>query len=395
MNSVIDANYALHPNFKFQVWLCNSPAIRSLDQMFAQNMDRGFKCFNQRVFQAEIKQLFSELFEELRGAHADRHWELFLKEVIANCERLYIAEFLYYSGMSKVPVSPSKRALLDEFSTNKYILGNLDTKTLEALKIKIEHDVNLLFERHQKGASSREQLTISSGSTIRSIVKILNSYFSESGVLEVLSSYCGRDTQVVGCGLELSPPNEWWKNRFSALPRPPRSLYAHLDESRASPKAIIYLTDTVKHNGATSVYPGVYENCDIGAVADFVGKTIGLVGRGESPLQSLFQRGYHQVMDCSSFRALYGKLPTEMRFNSHIGWDVFPGSDLEQMFSDAEHVVEGDMGKFLCFSGAELFHRGGIVEKDSRVALQVVFGGKPSIHSKIYSRVLRTLKQAF
>jgi hypothetical protein len=67
-------------------------------------------------------------------------------------------------------------------------------------------------------------------------------------------------------------------------------------------------------------------------------------------------------------------LPSQMRWNSHFGWDVIPDSDLESFMISNEQVILGKPGTFLVFDGAHLLHRGGLLEIGERIALQVIFG---------------------
>ena len=70
------------------------------------------------------------------------------------------------------------------------------------------------------------------------------------------------------------------------------------------------------------------------------------------------------------------KLPSVIKFNSHIGWDVRPNSSLELAFEESEVQVVGKSGTTLLFDGARLFHRGGFVEKGDRLVMQVVFSNE-------------------
>ena len=78
-------------------------------------------------------------------------------------------------------------------------------------------------------------------------------------------------------------------------------------------------------------------------------------------------------------------LPSELRFNSHFGWDVMPGSELESVMKSEELVMTGPAGKFIVFDGSQLLHRGGLIEAGERIVLQVVFLSK-SISSKTLTK---------
>jgi hypothetical protein len=86
-------------------------------------------------------------------------------------------------------------------------------------------------------------------------------------------------------------------------------------------------------------------------------------------------------MSAASFRAgqradrarrHFMRLPPELRFNSHFGWDVLPGGALEASLVEAERVMLGPPGTFTIFDGAHLLHRGGMVQQQPRIALQAV-----------------------
>ena len=67
------------------------------------------------------------------------------------------------------------------------------------------------------------------------------------------------------------------------------------------------------------------------------------------------------------------RLPRSLRFNSHMGWDILPKSEIESEFIASETKVIGPAGTFIAFDGAHLVHRGGLVEKNDRIALQIIF----------------------
>jgi hypothetical protein len=187
--------------------------------------------------------------------------------------------------------------------------------------------------------------------------------------------YTGLKTSVTGVSLELSVPQAiWWRNSIPALSRPPKTVYAHLDESVGSPKSIVYLSDVKDSNGPTSCYPRLYESLDLNPLQEMIGRIIGNVGSSPSSrLFDYYQKQYHQSMNSERFRKHFMKLPKSLRFNSHMGWDVIPDSGSERFFSTLENKIIGEAGSFIVFDGAKLFHRGGMVDDGERVALQVIF----------------------
>jgi hypothetical protein len=78
-------------------------------------------------------------------------------------------------------------------------------------------------------------------------------------------------------------------------------------------------------------------------------------------------------MNSENFRRHFMRLPECLRFNSHLGWDVLPGSDLESHLAGGECKMIGPAGTFIVFDGARLLHRGGLMQEGERLALQVIF----------------------
>jgi hypothetical protein len=170
-------------------------------------------------------------------------------------------------------------------------------------------------------------------------------------------------------------------------------MYAHLDESIYAPKAIIYLTKVEKENGPTSCYLGVYERFQNSPLQDAIGRVIGNVGnRINSELNTFYQKPYHQSFASENFRRHFMKLPPELRFYSHLGWDVLADTDLENEIAVTEEVMLGPAGTFVVFDGSKLLHRGGLIEKGERIVLQVVFSPRAGVMKRAILKAKKALK---
>jgi len=80
-------------------------------------------------------------------------------------------------------------------------------------------------------------------------------------------------------------------------------------------------------------------------------------------------------------------LPKSLKFNSHFGWDIIPNTELENLLEKNEIKLIGNAGKFIVFDGGNVIHRGGLINKGERVALQIVFGPKISLPIKIINKL--------
>lgn len=129
-----------------------------------------------------------------------------------------------------------------------------------------------------------------------------------------------------------------------------------------------------EQNGPTGCYPHAYEAMNLNPLQELIGRIVGNVGSNPvSPLKAYYAKQYHQSVGSENFRRHFMRLPESLRFNSHLGWDVMPGCELEQKLADGERKMTGPAGMFIVFDGARLLHRGGLMQEGERVALQVIF----------------------
>jgi hypothetical protein len=92
-------------------------------------------------------------------------------------------------------------------------------------------------------------------------------------------------------------------------------------------------------------------------------------------------------MGSINFRKHFMKLPNNLRFNSHLGWDIIPESPLESEIAEAEEILLGEAGTFIVFDGSKLLHRGGLIEAGERIVLQVVFTQKASFLKRLILKI--------
>jgi len=194
--------------------------------------------------------------------------------------------------------------------------------------------------------------------------------------------------------LELSyEGSTWWKDAIGNE-RPPKTMYAHLDESVFAPKSIVYLSDVKSENGPTTLFPAAYQEMGNNPLQDIIGRVVGRVGNKDGTrLSELYRKSYHQSAGSPDFRRHFMMLPESLRFNSHLGWEVLPGSELEKSLAEREIEMLGPAGTFIVFDGSNLLHRGGLIQQGERIVLQVVFypGTRWSHRLKLALRLLRNL----
>lgn len=383
LQTLTECSYREHPAFSFEQlsWEVPNALLMTFNTTYkaasyvgAQLNEKSFAILRQTCLN-DLNKIFASMQEQ----GTDQYEKQFLSELQVESTRLLDGELTWHFRQHKQRFIDFGSPLAQEYSLkmmlNKHFFGCLSQQAVQELSSLATSKLIGFRANANAGRLTREDLTLNGGATIRAMRSVLNREFKSLGVLDAISSYVGRNTQVLGLALELSVPQaSWWKNAITGLERPPKTLYAHVDESISFPKAIVYLSDVAAQNGPTGCYPGAFEAMQLNPMQEIIGRVLGVVGnRADSPLKNYYAKQYHQSMNSENFRRHFMKLPECLRFNSHLGWDVMPDSELESTLADNERKMTGAAGTFIAFDGARLLHRGGLMEQGERVALQVIF----------------------
>ncbi len=376
-------NYRDHPAFRFEVpsWVLPGEQLTRFNESYGalRHIAVALKSASVLKMHRDCLQALDGVFAALEEQSADQYEKRFLTELKGACVRLLDEELAWYArplGSRIVGLSQdSAREAAIRMQADRHFFGRLLAPAVAELQGLAAKELGQFRANAAAGRLKREDLSVNSGTVVRSIRTVLNREFEALGVLDAVSAYTGRKTRVIGLALELSVPQAtWWKNALPGLEHPPRTLYAHLDETISCPKSIVYLSDVSEQNGPTGCYPGAYEAMQLNPLQEMIGRVVGTVGGSpDSPLKDYYAKQYHQSVNSEKFRRHLMRLPESLRFNSHMGWDVLPGSELERQLADGERKMIGPAGTFIAFDGARLLHRGGLMEQGERVALQVIF----------------------
>lgn len=376
-------DYESHPAFLFDHagWSFPQDEVNSFNSTYESIREFGLYLKKSELIILKNKCFsdLAEVFEIFDCESSDEYEKYFLNELRTECFRVLSEEFFWflrhpnYGRTSLIEKNIFSRT--KSLQRDKHFLGSFSSEIVNEILQVGRQDLKKFHTNALRGQLKRDDLSVNSGKTARSIRTILNKEYRSQGVLDAISMYTGLKTTVTGVSLELSvPQSTWWRHAIPGVSKEPRTLYAHLDESVGYPKSIVYLSDVKESNGPTSCYPGMYESLELNPLQEMIGRVIGIVGSSpNSKLHDYYQKQYHQSMNSEKFRKHFMKLPKSLRFNSHMGWDVVPGSSSESFFSGLEKKVLGAAGSFIVFDGAKLFHRGGLVNDGERVALQVIF----------------------
>lgn len=376
-------NYRNHPGFRFEAapWEVSTHALDSFNRAYFATRRMG-GVLNTTSFtdlHQDCLNSMEQVFSMMQAQCADAHERTFLEELHAECMRILGEELTWFARPPAKALARLENAEVRQkaiqLQVERHFFDQLPPSAVDELRSLSSKDLARFRANAAAGRLRREDLSVNTGATVHAIRRVLNREFKALGVLDAVSAYTGRKTRVIGLALELSVPQAtWWKNAIVGLDRAPKTLYAHLDESISYPKSIVYLTDVTEQNGPTSCYPGAYEAMHLNPLQEMIGRAVNTVGNGpDSPLKDYYAKQYHQSMSSENFRRHFMRLPENLRFNSHMGWDVLPGTELETQLADTERKMTGPAGTFIAFDGACLLHRGGLMQEGERVVLQVIF----------------------
>lgn len=384
-------SYARHPAFRFDSppWPLDTAAFDAFATAWAADGATPARRL------AGCERSLQQVFSRLASGTGDAMEQRFIAELQAECQRLLRAELdLRTQASPSAPAAAAgSPALLARLQAERHYFSAVPAEAVQQMLTLAAPAVAVFRAAAAQGRVTREDLAINSGPAVQGIVAILNREFAASGTLDAVSSYMGCRMQVGGLALELSVPQSgWWSNALEGLARPAQTLYAHLDETVQFPKSIVYLSDVDSSTGPTSCYPGIYEALALHPLQEIVGRVLANVGNAaDSPLRGLYQKRYHQSISSLPFRRHFMRLPPALRFNSHFGWDVLPDSDFEASLVARERVMTGPAGTCIVFDGARLLHRGGLMQRGERLALQVIFSPPPRLRDRIVGKIKRAL----
>jgi len=356
---------------------------------------KNLECTNTNEYKinSEFKNLkffISEVFNLLKKnskIQNDLYLKYFIDELKKNVEE-------YLSQLKKYYISKKKIHSDNYEMKNGFYKIQINDNIIDEILILCSDNLNNFRNNIRNGLIKRENLSINTGWKIRKIINILNAEFNKIGVNEQVSFYMQKKYQVISCALELSTPfSKWWKNTEN-VKSSNRTNYAHVDESFLYPKSILYLTDVNKNNGPTSFYPNIYKNLGLNFLQDIIGRVVGNIGQNKkSKLFNYYKKKYHQPMSCGKFQNHFSFLPSELRFNSHFGWDIQSESALEGDMIQDENFITGKKGTCVIFDGARILHRGGLIEEGERIVLQIVFGIPENYIVKIINKITRKISE--
>jgi len=354
--------FAIFSSFK-TVWKIEKNLIQKFNEVYDYVLAGNPIDFEDVVAPLE------RIFENLEYQSTSEIERSFLTELKALVVSRLSDEHTFYNSLSSEQLN-NYRALPDQV----ILVRRFSVFTTAIIKLICLQKIRRLNSRAQKGMNNREDLTYDQGLfsvLLRSVLWVL---FRCNGVIAELKKSWGNQVGVIGVGLELSVPDaSWWRHPDGTAGNV-GITYAHVDEAKELPKAIVYLNQVQVGNGATEFFPGIYSLCNFSPLQQLIGRVVGSTGAlPQSSLHNHF-RQYGPNRFSKAFREMFMRLPEELRHNSHFGWDVPADDEFSQWVLEQRFRLIGPAGTYVVFDGARTLHRGGLATQGNRLVLQVVFG---------------------
>lgn len=328
--------------------------------------------------------IINNIFEQVKSKD-DLYHNFFLDELKINFKLYFIN--IFKNKIKKLNFNNNS------ILRNRFFVKKIDPYIVKKINKILNSELNKLLDKERNNLISRADLTYSGGLKIRKVINLLNNYFEKNGHLEVVSNYLGYKSEINALALELSSPrSNWWKHKKNSLE--PKTLGVHLDKEFTCLKSILYLSDVKEENGPFTVYPGIYENLKLNIFQDILWRIILETAneiKNEKLKKYLNIKENSQPFLSENLQKIYSKLPKIISFNSHFGWELDSGSELEKKIVNSKNVFLGQSGTMITFDGSRILHSGGLVKENNRVVLQIIYSKKISFIKRYLKKFKRIL----
>lgn len=306
--------------------------------------------------------------------------------------RVIIDDLAYFERRnSYVPVinNAAEMALRNQLAVHGYMRFDLDAQELGAIRRQVQPYVETLHERYRRGGRSRQELSTNEVDAVSTA--LMGEVFGRHGLNKAVSDLRHEAARAGGFAVEISPhDNDWWHSRYEdvGLTAPSPAAYFHNDESRDAYKAIVYLDDVSDDLGPFCYVPSSYAMERPRFEWAVARATLTTLDADEIRRTMTDLRPSRGVFSSRVARQFFGMLPARLRLNSHLGFDVVEGSPQAAALAAGEVRMRAPAGHVIVFDGGRLLHRGGLVRRGTRTALQVVFDVQKRNGADFYNHLL-------
>lgn len=226
--------------------------------------------------------------------------------------------------------------------------------------------------------------------------QLIKGFLKKNRIEEGISAYAGYPLELSGYALTYSHPDEnWFKQCYLDIGLDaPRTVQMHFDEENTSAKSMLYLNDIESDNGPFSYVPRSEASVSSRSQLSFF-KYLDFVNSDFASAQGVNGGSYNRPLFRSAqLRPHFGRLPSELQGSACLGDDLLEGTPLSKFLLENERQITTSVGDLALFAGGETMHRGGIVQRGERWALQMIYKQPPSYREKILQQTTSFLVRA-
>ena len=280
-------------------------------------------------------------------------YQYYMKSVDTKLFNKLNTMFQFYASFedNRIELDLPSNKIYEDLFENGISYLKLDIKELQD---KLEQDINNLLRqpdwRPPPGQFDRaKQLG-------PEFVKLVNDMFREKGVLQGASKYNkGIQLQVKNVVLHIAKPTDQnYKQFLYDCDTLTKTTNLHIDPKEDVIKAMLYLNDITADDGPFS----------------YVEKSNRWI---YDDLQNIFGRAISTGSYCHTpeSRAVVFQLPKQLRISHNFGRVLLDDTEQQNKILEQEKLFTSDKGNLCVFDPAGM-HRGGICNKGTRVALQIL-----------------------
>lgn len=207
----------------------------------------------------------------------------------------------------------------------------------------------------------------------------------EKGVYELANRYMKTEMELLYAALEFSHDRQsWYKGCYADTGiADAKTTYMHFDADHNVLKILLYLHDVDTDGGPFSYVGGSHlwqRSLFTLALLRGFDSEQKAIAELEEDMSGYKLKYYRPRFQLPEFRAELMKLPSILRGSTHFGDDVMDESPLSSRLLAGETTFAGGAGTMVLFDGSSGIHRGSLVRKGRRWAVQIGLKAKGTKH---------------
>jgi hypothetical protein len=350
-----------------------------------------------RIFDPEIDRELQSIFSLRPKRVSDKpELEALLREVLSDTKLALKKNFMFLrdSKNYKPAVGDARSSqVTSDIQSDGFHLCRLPDRIIEGIN-ELTRDLQKKLFASRTGRMDCTVVLDISGELKRRLLLEL----AETGIIEGVSGYLGRQVEPMYCALQLSHQDDnWWTDCYADAGVPTaKTVYMHLDHAVMIPKTVIYLCEVKKESGPFRLIKGSHLWKRSAAQVMFF-KILDQKWEKiitEKDLQNVPPNYYRKWMWSPKGRNYFASLPCSLRGTSHFGDDILDGSDMANALLADEVSFLSEQGNCITFIGGSAIHRGSQVERGHRINLQLAWVPKPPLVNRLIRYSKRTAASA-